>query len=64
MQSSFERHLKEKGYQHSIITDILFAKSRQSLVSKQKVLKKQGKGNRPQAALALTDEERNTLYIK
>ena len=64
MQSSFERYLREKGYKHSIISDRDFEKSRRTLIAKQKELKKAGKGNKPQAAQALTDEERNTLYIK
>jgi hypothetical protein len=63
MQGSFERHLKESGYTTSIISDIQFEKSRSALASKQKQLKKKGKGNKPKAAQALTDEERNTLYI-
>lgn len=62
MQGSFERHLKERGYTTSLVTSIHFEKSRAALASKQKQLKKRGKGNKPKAAQALTDEERNTLY--
>jgi hypothetical protein len=62
MQGSFERYLKQSGYQTSIITSILFEKSRSALASKQKELKKKGKGNKPKAAQTLTDEERDNLY--
>jgi hypothetical protein len=62
MQSSFERHLKANGYKHSIITHIDFERSRSVLASRQKELKKEGKGNRPKAAKALTEEEREELY--
>jgi len=63
MLGSFERHLREKGYQTSIITDIAFDKCRRSLQSKQKELKKQGKGNKPNKAATLTDQEKEKLYV-
>ena len=34
------------------------------LQSKQKQLKKQGKGNKPKTSVALTDDELKTLYEK
>ena len=50
--ASFERHLKKKKYPASIINDLAFEKTRKTLQSKQKELKKQGKGNKPNASLA------------
>ena len=51
--ASFERHLKENGYSASIINDLVFEKTRKVLLSKQKELKKKGKGNRTNASIAL-----------
>jgi site-specific recombinase XerD len=62
--ASFERHLKKKNYPASIINDLAFEKTRKTLKSKQKELKKQGKGNKPNASVALTTSELNTLYEK
>ena len=45
MVASFERHLKRKSYPVSIINDLAFEKLRKTLQSKQKQLKKQGRGN-------------------
>ena len=45
LMASFERHLKKQGYSASIINDLVFMKTRKVLQSKQKQLKKQGKGN-------------------
>ena len=52
---SFERHLKKNSYSASIINDLVFEKTRKVLLSKQKELKKRGKGNRPNASIALTE---------
>ena len=64
LMGSFERHLKKQGYSASIINDLVFEKTRKVLQSKQKQLKKQGKGNKPKASVALTSEEINILYEK
>lgn len=64
MLSSFERFLKRKSYAASIINDLVFEKTRKTLISKQKLLKKKGKGNKPQASVALTEEETRILYEK
>ena len=64
LMASFERHLKKKGYSASIINDLVFEKTRKVLQSKQKQLKKQGKGNKPKASVALTTEELKILYEK
>ena len=62
--ASFERHLKERSYFASIMNDLVFEKTRKVLQSKQKQLKKQGKGNKPKASVALTKEELQILYQK
>ena len=62
--ASFERHLKKQGYSARIIKDSVFEKTRKVLQSKQKQLKKQGKGNKPKASVALTSEELKILYEK
>ncbi|KAL9961778.1 hypothetical protein ACROYT_G030797 [Oculina patagonica] len=62
--ASFERHLKKKSYSVSIINDLVFEKTRKLLQFKQKQLKKQGKGNKPKASVALTSEELKILYEK
>lgn len=64
MVASFERYLKRKSYPVSIIQDLAFEKLRKTLHSKQKQLKKQGKGNKPNASVALTEEEMKILYDK
>ena len=60
--SSFHRHLKERKYPSNIIENIAFEQTRKSLQARCKKLKKDGKGNKPNAAQALTDHEINTLY--
>ena len=62
--ASFERQLKEKGYSASIINNLVFEKTRKVPQSKQKKLKKRGKGNKPKASVALTSEELKILYEK
>ena len=64
MIASFERFLRRKNYEASIIKDLAFEKTRKSLKSKQKQLKKQGRGNKPNASVPLTDEEKQVLYDK
>ena len=57
LMASFERQLKKKGYSASIINNLVLEKTRNVLQSKQKQLKKQRKGNKPKASVALTSEE-------
>ena len=64
MVASFERHLKRKSYPVSIINDLAFEKLRKTLQSKQKQLKKQGRGNKPNASVALTEGEIKLLFDK
>ena len=56
MSSSFNRHLKCK-YPVSVIKDVAFERARKRLEAKNKQLKNEGKGNRPNAAEALSDDE-------
>lgn len=60
--SSIDRHLKLSGSKISILNDLSFAKCRDVLKSKQKALKKQGLGNKPKAAEALSDEHLEKFY--
>ena len=46
------------------MNDLVFVKTRKVFLSKQKELKKKGKGNRPTASIALTSDELDTLYEK
>ena len=62
--SSFNRHLKECKYPVSVIEDVAFERARKCLEAKNKQLKKEGKGNRPNAAEVLSDDEINILYVK
>ena len=58
--SSFNRYLKERKY--SAGEDIVFDQARKCLEARSKQLKKEGKGNQPNAAEALTDVEEKILY--
>ncbi|RUA04261.1 MAG: hypothetical protein DSY43_06765 [Gammaproteobacteria bacterium] len=60
--SSFDRYLRKKEYPSTIIEGKQFRKTKEVLVAKQKELKKAGKGNKPNAARTLTDEEVDILY--
>lgn len=61
---SFELHLKKRSYSASVINDLDFWTARKVLQSKQKQLKKQEKGNKPNASVALTSSELKTFYDK
>ena len=62
--ASFERYLKKKNYGHSIIKDLQFEKTRKALSSKQKDLKRKGKGNKPNASVAISEDDIQVLYEK
>ena len=62
MLSSFERYLKRHNYGTSLISGYEFDTSRKVLKSKQKDLKKQGLGNKPKAADAISDGDIDLLY--
>ena len=59
----FEQYLK-KNFGFSIMKDPEFEHIRKTLQSKQKDLKQKGKGNKPNASVALTEEEIELLYDK
>ena len=60
LMASFERYLKKKNYGFSIMKDAEFEQARKALQSKQKDLKQKGKGNKPNASVALTEEGNKT----
>ena len=63
MISSFDRHLRKRGYGPSIIGgNNEFSKTRDALKAKQRDLKSQGKGSKPHKASPINDEEVETLY--
>jgi len=64
LMASFEWYLKKKNYGFSIMKDAEFEQARKVLQSKQKDLKQKGKGNKPNASVALTEEETKLLYDK
>ena len=64
MVSSIDRYLKRNRYVESVITGHSFEQTRQVLKSKQKQLKRLGKGNKPKEASPLTSDEIDTLYEK
>ena len=64
-QRSIQRYLSEKGSSVNILKDKDFAKSRKVLSAKRKSLvHEHGKGNKPQAATALEDDEEDALFKK
>ena len=64
--SSFDRYLRirKKGYPTTMIDEQDLRKTRETLVAKQKELKKAGKGSNSKAAGALSDDEVDILYSK
>ena len=56
--------MTECKYPVSVIKDVAFERAKKCLEAKSKQLKKEGKGNRPNAAEALSDNEINILYEK
>jgi integrase len=60
--SSVERYLKKHRYCESVVTGQSFSRTRETLRSKQKQLKRDGKGNKPFEAASLTQEELEMLY--
>ena len=61
---ALRRYLKKKNYGHSIIKDLQFEKTRKALSSKQKDLKRKGKGNKPNASVAISEDDIQVLYEK
>jgi len=49
--------LRERGKQYSILTDRQFSTAREALSSKRKQLRRAGKGQKPNKAAGLTEDE-------
>ncbi|CAB4009561.1 zinc finger MYM-type 2-like [Paramuricea clavata] len=64
MVASFKRCLKKKNYGLNIMKDLQFQETRKALLSKQKDLKQQEKGNKPNALSALSEDDIAVLYEK
>ena len=62
MISSFDRHLRASNYGSSIMKGEAFDQARRVINAKTKELKKMGKGNKPNKAQPLSDDEVNKLY--
>ena len=60
--SSFDHYLRKKDYSSTIMEGKEFRKTKEVLVANQKELKKEGKGNKPNTARMLADEEDDILY--
>ena len=56
-KASFNRHLKDVKYSKSIVEDGEFEQTRKALDDRCKLLKKEGRGNRPFAAEAISNDE-------
>ena len=59
---SIDRHLRKNGYPASILNDKEFSEVQDILKKKKKHLKSLGKGNKPNSADPLTDEEIEQLF--
>jgi hypothetical protein len=59
---SIGHHLRKNGYSHSLLNDREFIEVQDILKKKQKQLKSIGKGNKPNSANPLTDDEIEQLY--
>ncbi|CAB4013850.1 zinc finger MYM-type 2-like [Paramuricea clavata] len=64
MLQSIDRYLRQNNYGASILHDTAFLGVRDILKKKQRELKSHGKGNKPNAAEPLTDDDINDLYAK
>ena len=62
--ASFEPHLKKKNYGLCLTKDVQFEQTQKGLQSKQRDLKRKGKGNKPNASASLSEEDIEVLYEK
>ena len=62
--SSVDRYLTRREYGRRLFIDPQFTTLRDALKAKQKELKKQGRGNKPNATTALSEEESDILCEK
>ena len=61
---SIDRHLRKNSYGFSLLNDKEFHEVQDILKKKQKQLKSIGKGNQPNAADPLSDENTDTFYSR
>lgn len=61
-KEAYNDFLLTRRSQLNILKDVEFSKSRQVLAAKRKELVNKGKGNKPNTAMSLTDEEENKLF--
>ena len=64
ISSSVGRYLTRHEYGRRLFIDPAFTRLRDALKAKQKELKKQGWGNKPNATTALSEEETDILFEK
>ena len=62
MLAAIDRHLKDHGYQYSVIKDREFHSSKLVLEGKAKRLREEGRGKRPNKARKLTKDEEEELW--
>ena len=62
--SSTDHHLTRREYGRRLLIDTEFTRLRDALKAKQKELKTQGQGNKPNATTALSEEEIEVLFEK
>ena len=62
MSRSIQRHLDDKNARVNILQDEVFKVSREVLKSKRRQLRKQGKGNKPNATEVLTNEDVERIF--
>ena len=55
---------KKKTMDFAFMKDVQFEQTRKALQSKQRDLKRKGKGNKPNASAALSEEDIQVLYEK
>lgn len=60
--ASFKRDLKNVKYSRSIVKDREFEQTRKALDARCNLLKREGRGNRPFAAQATSDDEVSVLF--
>lgn len=62
--SSVDRYLTRREYGRWLFIDPEFTRLREAMKAKQKELKKQGRGNKPNEATALLEEEIDIFFEK
>ena len=57
MKAAIDRHLRDKGYDKSIIVDQMFMKTRQAHTARKLAVKKMGLGRKAHACAAIGEED-------